>query len=159
MTTAPETKVLTFSSVEEISALVRGFESGRLAREEWTHAAHLTVAGWYLARYPRGVATRMIREGIKRFNDAKGILTTRESGYHETMTLFWIHVVHSHLCSTTRADYLSLFNELIARHGGDRTLPFEYYSRERLMSWEARTAWVEPDLKALEKQCGVRSDK
>lgn len=152
MTTTCEAKVLAFGSVEEIHLLVSGFESGRLAREEWTHAAHLSVACWYLVRHPRDVATRMIREGIKRFNDAKGIVTTGESGYHETMTLFWIHVVHSYLCSTARTNYLSLFNELVARYGGDRHLPLEYYSRERLMSPEARAAWVEPDLKTLERK-------
>ncbi len=148
MTTACETKVSAFGSVEEIRMLVRGFESGRLAREEWTHAAHLSVACWYLLHHPRAVATRMIRDGIKRFNDAKGIVTTTESGYHETMTLFWIHIVHSYLCSTAHTDYLSLFNDLIARHGADKHLPFEYYSHACLMSPEARAAWVEPDLKA-----------
>jgi hypothetical protein len=33
---------------------------------------------------------------------------------------------------------------------GDRQLPFVYYSRERLLSWTARTSWVEPDLRALD---------
>jgi hypothetical protein len=39
-------------------------------------------------------------------------------------------------------------NSLIKAHG-DKTLPLKYYSRERLMSWEARTRWVEPDLSPL----------
>jgi len=37
---------------------------------------------------------------------------------------------------------------LVDRYGSKR-LPFEYYSRERLMSWEARMDWVGPDLKPL----------
>jgi hypothetical protein len=41
-----------------------------------------------------------------------------------------------------------LANDLIEKYG-DKNLPLTYYSRERLMSWEARTRWVEPDLKAL----------
>jgi hypothetical protein len=32
---------------------------------------------------------------------------------------------------------------------GDPALPFKYYSRDRLMSGEARTIWVEPDLQNL----------
>jgi len=32
----------------------------------------------------------------------------------------------------------------------DRTLPFRYYTRDRLMSWEARVNWVEPDLRAID---------
>jgi hypothetical protein len=43
----------------------------------------------------------------------------------------------------------TLANSLI-RLCGDKNLPLEYYSRERLMSREARTCWLEPDLKALE---------
>ena len=43
---------------------------------------------------------------------------------------------------------LTLFNRLIERCGR-KDLPLEYYSRERLMSLEARANWVEPDLKAL----------
>ena len=33
---------------------------------------------------------------------------------------------------------------------GDKGLPLEYYSRERLLSWDARATWVEPDLKPLD---------
>jgi hypothetical protein len=32
----------------------------------------------------------------------------------------------------------------------DRALPFAYYSRERLMSDDARHDWVEPDLQAMQ---------
>jgi hypothetical protein len=37
---------------------------------------------------------------------------------------------------------------LIAEYG-DKNLPFRYWSRERLMSPEARAGWVEPDLEPL----------
>ena len=32
----------------------------------------------------------------------------------------------------------------------DRSLPLEFWSRERLMSDEARHGWLEPDLRPLE---------
>lgn len=44
---------------------------------------------------------------------------------------------------------LTIFNELLKRCGRSE-LPFEYYSRERLLSPEARATWVEPDLQALD---------
>lgn len=28
-------------------------------------------------------------------------------------------------------------------------LPLQYYSLDRLMSWQARTTWIEPDLSPL----------
>ncbi len=37
----------------------------------------------------------------------------------------------------------------ISRTYSDEYLPFQYYSRDLLMSWEARTKWVEPDLKTI----------
>jgi hypothetical protein len=139
----------TFVTFEEIEALIRGFESGTLLRPQWTHRAHLTVACWYLVCYPEPEATRRIREGIQRYNQSRGIVATKDSGYHETMTLFWIRMARHYLSGATlRRSLVGLINEMAARYA-DRKLPFEYYSRDRLMSWEARANWVEPDLKAL----------
>ncbi|MBD0342325.1 MAG: hypothetical protein ICV61_16040, partial [Microcoleus sp. Co-bin12] len=42
-----------------------------------------------------------------------------------------------------------LANGLNAKYA-DRTLPFRYYTRDRLMSWEARINWVEPDKRAID---------
>jgi hypothetical protein len=39
-------------------------------------------------------------------------------------------------------------NNLAARYA-NKDLPLEYYSRDHLMSWEARIDWVEPDIKPL----------
>lgn len=137
------------ASATVVEALVRAFESCKLPREEWTHAAHLTVALWYLIHHDWLDAVHLMREGIKRYNEASGVVTTRERGYHETLTLFWLHTVRTFLDDHHTKDraLLSLANELIA--SADKNLPLEYYSRDRLMSWEARTGWVEPDLKQL----------
>lgn len=139
-----------YNKVTEIESVVRGFQWCTLPRAEWTHAAHLTVALWYHLRLPWPSAEQVIREGIKRFNASKGIVTTPTGGYHETMTLFWIAMVRNYL-DDVRAEELSvtaLFNNLIERCGRKELL-FEYYSRERLLSVEARAIWVEPDLKPL----------
>ena len=139
-----------YDSIAEIESVVHGFQWCTLPREQWTHAAHLTVALWYHLRLPWPHAEKLIRVGIQRFNEAHGIVTTPTGGYHETMTLFWIRMVREYL-DDVRAEKLSvptLFNKLIERYGR-KELPLEYYSRERLMSLEARASWGEPDLKAL----------
>src|SRR5262249_43469763 len=136
-------------SFEEIEALIRGFESGELPRPKWTHGAHLTIACWYLVCYAEPDATRRIREGIQFYNKSQGIITTKNGGYHETMTIFWIRLVRHFLSTATlECSLVGLINELV-RCYPDKDLPFEYYTRERLMSWEARTKWIEPDLKEL----------
>jgi hypothetical protein len=134
----------------EIFALVRGFDERTLPRESWTHAAHLTVALWYLLEYDWPEAVSRVRDGIKRLNAAHGVVTTRERGYHETLTLFWLRHVRAFL----ERDYnearplVALANELVAL--ADRNLPLKHYTRGLLFSWEARLNWVEPDLEPLD---------
>ncbi|HEX8144460.1 MAG TPA: hypothetical protein VF553_17805 [Pyrinomonadaceae bacterium] len=145
-----EHKATRYRTAAEIECLVRNFESGLLPRDRWTHQAHLTVALWYSLRHTWPEAVRRVRAGIKRYNEASGITTTRESGYHETLTLFWMRMVRSYLETASReCSLVALANDLIERCGNSR-LPLQYYTRARLMSWEARVAWIEPDLKSLD---------
>lgn len=138
-----------FRDFDEILKLVEGFENGELPRSQWTHRAHLTVACWYLVCNNDSEAIPRIREGIKKYNASQGIATTKESGYHETLTVFWARIVRSYLAKATLdCSIVHLVNDLVACYS-DSKIPFEYYSRDRLMSPEARTNWIEPDLKPL----------
>lgn len=136
--------------MDEIESLVRAFEDGTLPRARWTHRAHLTMGLWYLMRFPSAAATERIVTGIQRYNAAVGVLQTPTGGYHETITQFYIWLIRRFLSTTDRSRSLAeLADELFRLHGGP-DVPFAYYSRERLMLWEARTRWLEPDLKQLE---------
>jgi hypothetical protein len=140
----------TFRTTEEILSLVRRFEDCTLPREEWTHAAHLTVALWHLLQFDWPEASARVRARIKRYNAAHGIRTTPTGGYHETLTLFWLRAVRAFLeaeRNEARA-LVHLANELAATH--DKSRPLAHYTRERLFSPEARAVWVEPDLKPLD---------
>ncbi|MBI1760500.1 MAG: hypothetical protein HYR56_03600 [Acidobacteria bacterium] len=145
---AVKPKLEGYTSFDEIKKVVAAFESCTLPRAQWTHAAHLTIAFWYLVCYPLPEAAAKIRAGIQRYNEAQGIKQTKDGGYHETITLFWIRLVRHYLTTATLEGHLVvLLNEMLRRY--DRQLPFAYYSRDRLLSWEARQHWLEPDLKAL----------
>ncbi|MBW4602496.1 MAG: hypothetical protein KME29_23755 [Calothrix sp. FI2-JRJ7] len=133
-----------FQSYSDIENFVKAFDNCTLPRSEWNHAAHLTVALWYLKNYEQD-ATKRIREGIQKYNTAIGIQTTRNSGYHETITLFWIQIVQDFISVAEEKLILQLANELVSKYHPN--LPLQYYSRELLMSWQARVNWVEPDLK------------
>jgi hypothetical protein len=94
-------------------------------------------------------ATNYIRNGIKQYNHAIGIKTTKDSGYHETITLFWIEIVRRYLSvAIANGSFVDIANGLIDSCANPH-LPLEYYSRELLMSWDARKSWVKPDLKPL----------
>ena len=141
-----------YCKYEDIKDLIEEFESCRLKRDRWTHAAHMTVALWYLIHYSQTEATTLIRNGIQRYNQSQGIVMTTKSGYHETITLFYIWAVSKYLVEKDRErSIVDLANGLISSRYGERNFPLEYYSRERLMSWEARIGWLEPDLRPLER--------
>jgi hypothetical protein len=129
--------------------LASGFIDLSLPKENWTHYSHLRVGLWHALRYPRAESLDLLRARISAFNQAKGGENTASAGYHETITRFYVHVIGHFLAS---ADPLrprdELERELIERYG-DKELPLQYYSRERLFSSEARLGWVAPDLRAL----------
>src|SRR5215210_346823 len=118
----------TFRTADEILALVRRFEDCTLPREEWTHAAHLTVALWHLLQFDWPEASARVRRGIKRYNAAHAVHTTPTGGYHETLTLFWLRTVRTFLeaeRNEARA-LVRLANELAAT--ADRGLPLAHYT-------------------------------
>ena len=78
---------------EEIYLLVKAFEERTLPKSEWTHAAHLTVGLYYCYHNPLGVAKNLMSDGIYWLNDTHGTANTETSGYHETITIFWLETV------------------------------------------------------------------
>lgn len=137
-----------YAAEHEIIELVQAFEDCTLARSEWTHAAHLTIALWYLIHSPF-TATEKIRCGIQRYNHAHSIELTLNDGYHETITLFWVHLIRIYLSHININDsLLKLTNQLID-HYADPSVLFEYYSYDRLFSALAHSTWLEPNLKSF----------
>jgi hypothetical protein len=135
-----------FKTDEEVVELAKSFEERTLPKSEWTHAAHLVVGLYYCYHNPPGVAKNLMSDGIYWLNDAHGTPNTETSGYHETLTVFWLRTVANHLEKAGRDKGLAeLANGLIAAVN-DTRLPLKYYSRERLFSVAARMNYVEPDL-------------
>lgn len=97
-------------------------------------------------RKPR-TAEKLLREGIASLNRANGVISTATSGYHETLTLFWIAKVQA-LLDVCVGDDLAVLNAVV---GGlaNKELVLFHFSRERIMSSEARHRWCDPDLRPL----------
>ena len=126
----------------------RLFEAQGLTQAQWDHRAHLKVAYLHLMRYPFSEAASRIRSGIKRLNAAHGVVDTPTRGYHETMTVAWLHLVHATLCQFGSADSADAFLDAQSQLGSKRTLLL-FYSRDLIMSAEAKISFVSPDLAAL----------
>lgn len=127
--------------------MVQGFEKGTLPTTEWTHKAHFVMALWYTVHFPIAEARTRIKKGIKVYNVATGGRNTEDSGYHETITELYIRtIVQYQLSFAGQYDFRTLLDSLEAQPFLERNFPFHFYSKELLMSREARKKWVEPDI-------------
>ena len=83
-----------YDSEEEIERLVGDFESCAIAKTEFHHREHLTVAVWYLQTLSRREAVDKMRVGLLRFLDHHGVDPKK---YSEEVTVFWVDAVASRL--------------------------------------------------------------
>ncbi|WP_395747059.1 hypothetical protein [Prosthecobacter sp.] len=127
---------------------LRRFEDQSLLREQWNHRAHLKVAYLYLLRLPFPEALERLRSGIQAYNAAHSIVNTPTGGYHETLTQVWLRLVDAALRQFGPAESADAFFDAQTQLCDKRT-PLLFYSRERLMSEEAKRGFVGPDLTAL----------
>ena len=127
---------------------LRRFEDHPLPLDQWNHRAHLKVAYLYLNRFSYDEALERLRAGIKAYNAAQGILDTPTGGYHETLTQVWLQLVNTTLRQFGPAATADAFFEVQTQLQSKRT-PLLFYSRDRLMSAEAKSAFVAPDLAEL----------
>jgi hypothetical protein len=131
----------------EIEAVVRGFEACTIAPTDFSHAAHLTVALWYLTQAPRAEATARLRQNLARYIAHHGVDPQK---YNETITVFWLKLVEHFLGHAGAGRSLpDVANEMLARFG-DSNLLFAHYSRKLVGTTAAKIGWVEPDLRPLE---------
>ena len=138
-----------YASEAEIIRIGQGFADLTLPRGEWTHAAHFAAALW-LMRYRTDLdAPRDMPGMIRAYNESVGRVNDDSGGYHETITQASLRALRGVLDVNPDTSLHQLVNALMASNLGNPNWLLEYWSRDRLMSVEARRQWVEPDLKAL----------
>lgn len=137
--------------MSDVETLARRFAACTLPKAEWTHEAHLRVGLWHVAHDGAGEALGRLRDGIRRLNDAHGTPNTASSGYHETITRAYVTLLAAFLARCPEGLPLDDKAELmLAGALGDRQVLFRAYSPDRLLSPDARAAWVEPDIAPLD---------
>lgn len=142
---------LEFASDEQLAEFVHSFENGTLSPPQWTHAAHVAVASWYLTRLTPDEAIDNLRIRIRAFNEVTGSPNTEARGYHETLTVFWVRVLHDAARRLDPAQPVhERINHLIRQFAASGGLWREYYSFNVVRSRTARARWVEPDLRSLQ---------
>jgi hypothetical protein len=124
---------------------LESFENCTLPFPEWHHRAHVKVAYLYLRELPFEEALAKARQNIQRYNAATNTPETLERGYHETITVAWLRLVHFTLAEYGAAASADEFIEAQEHLLNRKALRF-FYSRDRIVSWRAKAEFVEPDL-------------
>ena len=131
--------------------LLNAFENLALPFDQWTHRAHVRVAVTYLRRYPFPKALNHMRAGVKAYNAHNAVPETATSGYNETTTVAFFHLIAATLAAygkthpaPTADEFCDMHPQLMTKHA----LRLFYSPRQR-MNPRAKKEFVEPDLAPL----------
>jgi hypothetical protein len=131
-----------------VTQLIEQFQARTLPIHEWTHEAHLTVAFWHLWQYPKMEALCYLRSGIIAYNVAVGTPNTPSSGYHETITQFWVALISRFLKENRKKSkqenktFEAILQEFLQSEYAKKEIVLAYYSREKLNSVTARARYL-----------------
>ena len=120
MTSATHQGVL--ASEEALNEFLHAFFHHTLPKAQWTHAAHVTVAACLLHQDDVPSVLPVLRNAISSYNASVGTQNTDTSGYHETLTVFWLKVVAQGLRAMPATSRLQSVRSIVAAYGGDRLL-------------------------------------
>jgi kynurenine formamidase len=142
----------------DLDHLAARFTSGTLPSSEWTHESHLVVGLWHVRQFGADVALDRLRAGIRRLNESHGTPNSDTRGYHETITRAYVVLLTEWLRRAPGDTSLQeCATSLLMSPVADKDALLRFYSRERLLSLDARTTWLEPDLGPL-RTTGVLID-
>jgi hypothetical protein len=138
-----------FTCDEELTALVRAFETCEISREAWDHAGHIAVALVYATEFGEVAATERMRDALLHFTKVNNIVPSPGRGYHETLTRFWMRMVVVAAAEMGASEPLHVRANVIIERLTDSSVAKSFYSAELLGSDEARNGFVLPDLAEL----------
>ena len=134
--------------LEDALKTIEQFDAATLPAWAWTHEAHLICGLSVLSRFGIENAPKEMRQRILKYNEAIGKINSDTSGYHETVTFFWLKAVWKRLSVDGKINFdQATLDELLSNIDlANRNLFLQTYSKERILSVEARRKCVEPDL-------------
>ena len=105
------------------------------------------AALWLIARRPDLHPPGDMPSLIRRYNVSTGGVNTETAGYHETITQASLRAGRAMLADAAPGEpVMATLERLLACPLGKSTWLLDYWSKDRLMSAEARARWIEPDL-------------
>jgi hypothetical protein len=130
--------------------LLETFLQGGIEPKRFDHRAHVRVT--YLLLHAHGFegALERLRSGLRGIFAKTGLVETPERGYHETVTQAWVRLVDATIrYHGAESDSRAFCNE--NPQLGHRRLTRMYYTKDRLLTQQAKDEFVEPDIAPLPK--------
>jgi hypothetical protein len=124
--------------------LLAGLADGSLPPREFCHRNHVRAAWTCLQRMPLRVAAHRFGELLQRYVTQVGA----EDKFHLTLTFAFMHLIHERM-KASPADWDGFVATNPDLFADAKSLVARFYSPGRLMTVEARRAFVEPDLAPL----------
>ena len=147
MTEYPVRHFLTDDAVAHVG---EGLLARTLPRDEWTHEAHLAATTWLVLSHPEIDLDAELPGIIARYNESVGGVNSDTEGYHDTITRSYLRGIRLFLEEADRERPAhELVNELLMSPMGRRDWPLRFWSKEVLMSVDARRGFVAPDLRPM----------
>ena len=134
--------------LEDALKTVEQFDAATLPSWAWTHEAHLICGLSVLSRFGIENAPAEMRKRILKYNESIGKINSDTSGYHETVTFFWLKAVWERLSVDGKINFdQATLDELLSSIDlANRNLFLQAYSEKLILSTEARKTYVKPDL-------------
>jgi len=137
-------------TADSIARRLRDLENGTLDLSCWGHKDHLHVGLAILREADMDLDRALVRmrAALQGFLEVLGRETTPDQGYHETVTRGFLVLLRD--LARRRAD--EPFEDQALRAGlelGDKRQLLTYWTREALLSPEARYGWLPPDREEL----------
>jgi len=124
---------------------LEAFEACTIPHGTFHHADHVRLAFLYVGKYGPGQAEQQLLAGIRRM----AVCANAPAKFLYTTTVAWARLVAHARAQAPAAEpfstWIGKFPTLL-----DRDLLAKYYSKDRLLSPESRSGWLEPDLAPLE---------
>ena len=133
-----------FPPASEPDPVVARFLAGTATATEWDHPAHLRAFAHLLEVEGSAAAAYERMRSLILAHNARVSPNGEHGRYHETITRYYVAAV-----ATALADEAESGRPALDRPEVDREAPLRHWSRDLLLSEEARSTWVPPDLLPL----------
>lgn len=124
--------------------LLTAFEVIPLPIDQWTHLAHVRAAYLFTSTQDFASAVDRMRAKIKAYNKATDTPEAIDRGYHETITQAFMRLVFAANLQTGPHESSKKFCDSHPELLSKQSL-LSYYSRERIMTKDAKIQFIEPD--------------